>query len=71
MNTAEMRSFVESLESGDRAKLFGILLDATDQGPDDSDENSVSEAIARRDEVDSGDVEMLDEETFWRGLRKG
>jgi len=70
MGTTEIRGFAESLESGDRAELFGILLDLAEEAdPTDSDNDSVTEAINRRAEVESGEAKMLDDGEFWSGLR--
>ncbi len=71
MGIAEIRGFAESLESGDRAELFGILLDMADEAdPVDSGSDSVTEAIARRSEVEAGESTMLSDDAFWGGSRR-
>ncbi len=69
MSIAELKGIAASLDAEDRADLAGFLLDLMDgDDPKESEEDSVSEAFARRAEIDGGLVVSLSEAELWTAL---
>jgi hypothetical protein len=61
-----------SMDAADKAEFVGIVLDSLDApDPHDHDLDSLSEAILRSKELNSGAVKALTQEEFWRNLRRG
>ena len=72
MSAVELTSLVLKLDPSERAELMGALLDSLDGAdPNDSDLDSVQEAIARSRELDSGVVQAKSESEFWSAVRAG
>jgi hypothetical protein len=71
MLNAEITNLISTLDEGDRAELAGLLIDSLEAAdPNDSDEDSLAEAIRRGEELDSGKVQALTEDEFWQGVRE-
>lgn len=70
MKLSEIGIAAMKLSEGDRADLAAMLLDSLDGAdPNDSDEDSLTEAIRRGDELWSGAVKGIPEEEFMREIR--
>jgi hypothetical protein len=70
MKLSEISALAMSLDEGDRADLAALILDSLDGAdPNDSDENSLTEAIRRGDELWSGAVKGIDKEDFLNEFR--
>ncbi len=70
MKLSEIGIEVMKLSEGDRADLAAMILDSLGGAdPNDSDEDSLTEAIRRGDELWSGAVKGIPEEEFMREIR--
>jgi hypothetical protein len=73
MKLAEIGAVVMKLDEGDRAELAAMILDSLGGAdPNDSDEDSLTEAIRRGEELRSGAVVGVGKEEFlseFRALR--
>lgn len=70
MKLSEISALAMSLDEGDRADLAALILDSLDGAdPNDSDENSLTEATRRGDELWSGAVKGIDKEDFLNEFR--
>jgi hypothetical protein len=70
MKLSEIGIEVMKLNEGDRADLAAMILDSLGGAdPNDSDEDSLTEAIRRGDELWSGAVKGIPEEEFMREIR--
>ena len=67
MNTAaEIHDLALQLPQRSRLKLAGELLRSV--APLSSPRDLFDEAVRRENEIDSGQVTLLDESEFWRGI---
>ena len=72
MIAPSIRQEILSMDDEDRAEIIGLLLESMDGAdPNDANLDSVSEAILRSEELDSGVVQALSQEEFWRSIRAG
>jgi hypothetical protein len=70
MKLSEIGIEALKLNEGDRADLAAMLLDSLDGAdPNDSDEDSLTEAIRRGDELWSGAVKGLTKEELLNDIR--
>jgi hypothetical protein len=70
MKLSEIGIEVMKLNEGDRADLAAMILDSLGGAdPNVSDEDSLTEAIRRGDELWSGAVKGIPEEEFMREIR--
>jgi putative addiction module component (TIGR02574 family) len=70
MKLSEIEAAVMKLDEGDRADLAAMILDSLDGAdPNDSDEDSLTEAKRRGEELRSGAVNGIPEEEFMAEFR--
>ncbi len=70
MGVTEIKDLALSLEGEDREELAALLVHSLDSAdPHDSDEDSLTEARRRSEEISSGKVVPLSEDVFWDGVR--
>lgn len=70
MKLAEIGAEVMKLGEGERAELAGMILDSLDcADPNDSDGDSLREAIFRGDELKSGVVKGVEKDDFLSEVR--
>jgi putative addiction module component (TIGR02574 family) len=70
MKLSEIEAAVMKLDEGDRADLAAMILDSLDGAdPNDSDEDSLTEAKRRGEELWSGKVKGIPEEEFMEEFR--
>lgn len=70
MKLAEIGVEVMKLGEWDRAELAAMILDSLDGAdPNDSDDDSLTEAIRRGDELKSGTMDGIGEREFMEGFR--
>ena len=74
MNVSEIMTLAMTLDEGDRADLAAMILDSLDGAdPNDSDEDSLTEAKRRAEELWSGAVKGISGDEFmaeFRALRE-
>jgi putative addiction module component (TIGR02574 family) len=70
MKLSEIEAAVMKLDEGDRADLAAMILDSLDGAdPNDSDQDSLTEAKRRGEELRSGAVKGIPEEEFMAEFR--
>lgn len=70
MKLSEISALAMTLDEGDRADLAALILDSLDGAdPNDSDEDSLTEAKRRGEELRSGAVIGIPEEEFMAEFR--
>lgn len=70
MKLSEISALAMTLDEGDRADLAALILDSLDGAdPNDSDEDSLTEAKRRGEELKSGAVKGIPEEEFMAEFR--
>ncbi len=70
MKLSEISALAMTLDEGDRADLAALILDSLDGAdPNDSDEDSLTEAKRRGEELRSGAVKGIPEEEFMAEFR--
>jgi hypothetical protein len=70
MKLSELGVEAMKLDEGDRAELAAMILDSLDGAdPNDSNEDSLTEAIRRGDELWSGAVTGIEKEEFLNEFR--
>jgi hypothetical protein len=70
MKLSEISALAMTLDEGDRADLAALILDSLDGAdPNDSDEDSLTEAKRRGEELGSGAVIGIPEEEFMAEFR--
>ncbi len=70
MKLSEIEAAVMKLDEGDRANLAAMILDSLDGAdPNDSNEDSLTEAKRRGEELWSGVVKGIPEEEFMAEFR--
>lgn len=70
MKLSEISALAMTLDEGDRADLAALILDSLDGAdPNDSDEDSLTEAKCRGEELRSGAVKGIPEEEFMAEFR--
>ncbi|PAW66239.1 MAG: hypothetical protein B9S38_13995 [Verrucomicrobiia bacterium Tous-C4TDCM] len=70
MTLSEISALAMTLDEGDRADLAALILDSLDGAdPNDSDEDSLTEAKRRGEELGSGAVIGIPEEEFMAEFR--
>lgn len=70
MKLSEISALAMTLDEGDRADLAALILDSLDGAdPNDSDEDSLTEAKRRGEELRSGAVIGIPEEEFMADFR--
>src|SRR5439155_7855949 len=69
MSVAEIQKNVSGLPEKERAKLAAWLLDSLPpSSSDDAGDESAAEAARRREELDSGRVQPVNSEEFWKDV---
>ncbi len=70
MKLSEIEAAVMKLDEGERADLAAMILDSLDGAdPNDSDEDSLIEAMRRGEELRSGKVQGIPEEKLMEEFR--
>ena len=70
MKLSEISALAMTLDEGDRADLAALILDSLDGAdPNDSDEDSLTEAKRRGEELRSGTVKGIPEKEFMAEFR--
>jgi len=70
MKLSEISALAMTLDEGDRADLAALILDSLDGAdPNDSNEDSLTEAKRRGEELRSGAVKGIPEEEFMAEFR--
>jgi hypothetical protein len=70
MRATEIGAEALKLGAGERADLAALILDSLEGAdPNDSDEDSLTEAVRRGDELRSGVVQGIAEQDFMDGIR--
>ena len=71
MSVTEIRDQLLSLGQADRAELIGWVIDSLEGAdPNDSNQDSLTEAIVRGKELESGAVEAVPKEEFLDEIRR-
>jgi len=69
MSVAEIQKSVSSLPDKERARLAVWLLDSLPPASgDDAGDESTAEAVRRREELDSGRVQPVTSDQFWKDV---
>jgi hypothetical protein len=71
MSAVEIKSVISALPEKDRADLAAWLLDSlTEHGDDDALAESIAEADRRREDLKSGQANLMSDGEFWSRIER-